>query len=62
MHSSPGRGDSKRGPACRNRTRACTINYIANQEEHHKNQTFQDEFRALLVKHGISFDEKFLWA
>ena len=36
--------------------------YIANQEEHHKNQTFPEEFRALLLKHGISFDEKFLWA
>jgi putative transposase len=35
--------------------------YIANQEQHHKKLTFQDEFRALLVKHGIEFDEKYLW-
>lgn len=34
--------------------------YIANQEEHHKERTFQDEFRMLLVKHGISFEEKYL--
>ena len=35
--------------------------YVANQEEHHKERTFQDEFRSLLVKHGIGFDEKYLW-
>ena|SRR5207248_8021782 len=35
--------------------------YILNQEEHHKKQTFQDEFRALLVRHGIEFDEQYLW-
>ena len=35
--------------------------YIANQEEHHKTMSYQDELRALLVKHGIAFDEKYLW-
>jgi putative transposase len=35
--------------------------YIANQEEHHKTRTFQDEFRTLLIKHGIEFDEQYLW-
>jgi putative transposase len=35
--------------------------YIVNQEAHHKQQSFQDEFRALLTKHGIQFDEKYLW-
>jgi hypothetical protein len=35
--------------------------YIANQEEHHKTLTFQDELRFLLQKHGIEFDEKYLW-
>jgi putative transposase len=35
--------------------------YIAKQEEHHRTVTFQDEFRSLLVKHGIAFDEKYLW-
>ena len=35
--------------------------YILNQEEHHKAQSFQDEFRALLVRHGIEFDEQYLW-
>ncbi|MFO0804889.1 MAG: hypothetical protein U0791_17415 [Gemmataceae bacterium] len=35
--------------------------YIANQEEHHKTMSFQDEFRAFLTKHGIRFVEKYLW-
>ena len=35
--------------------------YIANQEEHHKKRTYQDEFRGLLVKHDIPFDEEYLW-
>jgi REP element-mobilizing transposase RayT len=36
-------------------------NYIANQEEHHKKTSFQDELRALLRKHEIEFDERYLW-
>ncbi|MCL2117854.1 MAG: IS200/IS605 family transposase [Planctomycetaceae bacterium] len=35
--------------------------YIANQEEHHRKKTFQDEFRTLLKKHNIAFDEKYIW-
>ena len=35
--------------------------YILTQEEHHRNMSFQDEFRSLLKKHGISYDEKFIW-
>jgi REP element-mobilizing transposase RayT len=34
--------------------------YILNQREHHKKQSFEDEFRALLQKHEIEFDEKYL--
>jgi putative transposase len=37
------------------------IAYIANQEIHHRKATFQDEFRALLTKHGIHFDERYVW-
>jgi REP element-mobilizing transposase RayT len=37
-------------------------NYIRNQEEHHKRQSFSDEFVALLKKHGIKYDEQYLWA
>jgi putative transposase len=35
--------------------------YIENQEEHHRKMTFQDELRALFRRHGIKFDEPFVW-
>jgi len=35
--------------------------YIANQEEHHKKTTFQDEFRKLCLRHEIDIDEKYVW-
>ena len=35
--------------------------YIANQEEHHKKETFQEEFRRLLRLYGIEFGEKYVW-
>ncbi len=37
------------------------IKYIREQERHHRRMTFQEEFIALLRKHGIAFDERFLW-
>lgn len=38
-----------------------TITYIRNQEEHHRRLSFQEEFVALLKKHRIECDEKYLW-
>lgn len=35
--------------------------YIAKQEEHHRRRDFQDEFRELLRRHGIEFDERYVW-
>ena len=35
--------------------------YIANQESHHAKRSFQDEFRALLKRHEIEFDERYVW-
>jgi REP element-mobilizing transposase RayT len=35
--------------------------YINTQVEHHKNQTFKDEFRLLLQKYNIDFDERYVW-
>jgi REP element-mobilizing transposase RayT len=35
--------------------------YIANQEEHHKKQTFKEEFREFLRQHGIEWDERYVW-
>ncbi len=37
------------------------IEYVKNQEEHHKQTTFRDEYIALLREHGIDFDEKYLF-
>ena len=39
-----------------------TIGYIRNQENHHRKMTFQEEFLALLKKHRIAYDERYLWA
>jgi putative transposase len=36
-------------------------NYILKQEEHHRKETFQDEFRRFLKKYDISFDERYVW-
>ena len=36
--------------------------YIANQEDHHRTMTYQEEFVGLLKKHNIPYDEKYLWA
>jgi hypothetical protein len=35
--------------------------YIAGQEEHHRRVSFQDEFRLLLAKYNIDFDERYVW-
>ena len=38
-----------------------TINYIQNQREHHKNQTYKVEFLTILNKYEMDYDEKYLW-
>jgi len=35
--------------------------YIRNQDEHHKKMDFDSEFVALLKKHGIAFDPKYVF-
>lgn len=37
------------------------IEYVKNQEEHHKTTTFREEYIDLLKQHDIEFDEKYLW-
>ena len=37
------------------------IAYVANQAEHHREMSFQDEFRELLRRYGVEFDEKYVW-
>ena len=36
------------------------IEYVKNQEAHHKKKIFREEFLELLNEHGIEFDEKYL--
>ena len=35
--------------------------YIMNQAEHHKTETFQEEFIRLLNKNDVEYDERYLW-
>ena len=35
--------------------------YIAEQEEHHKKHTFQEEYVAFLRKNSIPYDERYIW-
>lgn len=37
------------------------LHYIDTQEEHHRTQSFQDEYRAFLIKYSIEFDERYIW-
>ena len=37
------------------------IEYIRNQEEHHKTESFQDEFRRLCKIYGLPLDERYVW-
>jgi REP element-mobilizing transposase RayT len=37
------------------------IAYIDGQAEHHRERTFQEEFRAICKKHGIEIDERYVW-
>jgi REP element-mobilizing transposase RayT len=38
-----------------------TINYINRQEQHHKQQLYQDEFMMFLKKNKIEYNEKHIW-
>jgi putative transposase len=35
--------------------------YIVKQPEHHRAKTFQEEYLALLKKHQVAYEEKYLW-
>jgi REP element-mobilizing transposase RayT len=35
--------------------------YVEDQRKHHRSKTFQEEFRALLERHGVEYDERYLW-
>lgn len=35
--------------------------YLARQEEHHRKRSFEEEFVELLERHGVAYDERYLW-
>ena len=37
------------------------VDYIRNQEEHHRKNNYQEEFLALLRQHGVEYDERYVW-
>jgi REP element-mobilizing transposase RayT len=37
------------------------MRYIDNQESHHRMKTFQEEYRELLRKYRVEFDERYVW-
>lgn len=38
-----------------------TASYIRSQAEHHRRRSFKEEFVAILEKHGLAYDERYLW-
>lgn len=37
------------------------IDYVEHQETHHRQRTFQEEYREFLHKHAVEFDERYVW-
>lgn len=42
-------------------TKAEVVGYNKRQREHHQRVTFQDEFRRLLDKYEVKYDDAYLW-
>jgi hypothetical protein len=40
---------------------AAVVAYIEKQKEHHLMMTFEDEFRLILQRHRVQFDERYVW-
>lgn len=37
------------------------IAYINNQHEHHRKKSYQEEYRTILKKYKVDYDEKYVW-
>jgi REP element-mobilizing transposase RayT len=37
------------------------VKYIRNQDQHHRKVSFQEGFVAFLKRHGIAYDERYIW-
>ena len=40
---------------------AAVREYIQNQAEHHRQRSFQEEYREFLCRHEIEWDERYVW-
>jgi REP element-mobilizing transposase RayT len=38
-----------------------TVAYIETQAEHHRTRSFEDEFVSFLQRHGLDYDERYVW-
>ena len=37
------------------------VRYVDNQEVHHRTRTFQEEYRDLLRRYNVPFEERYVW-
>ena len=35
--------------------------YVLHQEVHHREMSFQEEYRGFLQRHGVAYDERYVW-
>ncbi|MDA0766119.1 MAG: IS200/IS605 family transposase [Verrucomicrobia bacterium] len=35
--------------------------YVQGQKEHHRTESFQEEFRRFLKRYGVEYDERYVW-
>ena len=42
-------------------TKLSSHRYIANQVDHHRDKTFEEEYLELLRLSGVDFDDRYLW-
>jgi REP element-mobilizing transposase RayT len=40
---------------------SAVLDYVESQEEHHRARSFQEEYREVLSKCGVEFDERYVW-
>lgn len=45
--------------SCSYRDMERVIDYVKNQQEHHRKKTFEEEYRGLIIESGIHIDEKY---
>jgi putative transposase len=40
---------------------SAVIRYVSGQEKHHSHLSFKDEFVRMLERHGVEYDERYIW-